>query len=1027
MAVSPIVISLVDGITAGLQNIGDSVKGLRKSFTELNSGIEVFETGVGYAISAAEGLGNLVTPAADFEDALAKLQAQGGATAEELKGLKAAAEGATETTRFTALEAAEALRVMAEDGVSAKDSIAQIGTVLAYAQANAQGAAEAALGLGGVLDGFGASASTIGQLADSISSVARAAGTSTKDLQTGLAGVGAQATAADVSISDAAAALGVFAAAGKDGTAASALLGKLITELDDPAKRAGAAIKDLGLKTSDFGGLIRSLRGDTDAAGAVMEALSTRGRLALSILLREGGASVDGMLEKYNNFAGASQAAADIAGNSFNGAIDKLSNAYEQAKRTLFEPLLAPLTAEIQEAAKEIFAFSKTAEFADLSESIKTFVVGAVGQIKEFIKEFDFKAATVGLNQFVTDVKAGLDKINGYIDASKLAAGTLKTTYSALGIAFNATQAAIGTVQAASQGTAETAAGYASLIAGAFGKSKQGIDDFAKSMQDAAIVTREEAGKDLAELVGHFKDLAGTSETASAGLDNAAVAASATAAAAAELSAKLAEASESGGNIIKLSDVFTQITLDANRSSTDIADALGKAFAGQKTIADAQNLRGQLAIVFADLGLNVQNVDAEFDKFKANLSDPGAAKRFSDSLSAVDAAVLALLTNTQDAQEKFNAAISGLFKGATAEQAEVLQEQVSAAMFKMGASIETVDTLFAGFNKSLEKAAASKAVADLSKQFADLGIKSQAELNKAAQAAEANFDAIVKGSRNVTGGMADVRAAFIAYAKTQLDAVKNADEFAKAQTVSALQGKAAAAGLTESLAELGVVGKDSGDKVVKSIDSIAPSAAKASGNVKDMAVALNSAGNAATIATPAFQGSSSAIAGNAAAAEDAGYWLGEMSAEMGKAYEAANFDAIAIANLNEELFAVRDAASERIKQLDAELARYDPLEKKIEQLRNSYRGLGDDQLRAIATRELRLDEERKRADEQTRGGNSGANNGDSSSGSSRSGLGVLKLEISNKQSDGMPINLSPEQLSFLSSNIMNEIKRRSIG
>ena len=1014
--VNPITISLVDGISAGLAGISDSVNGVGAGFVKLNAGVELFTKAVGFAVDVAKGLANAITPAADFEDALAKVQAQSGATAEELEGLKTAAETATETTRFTALEAAEALRVMAEDGISAKDSMEQVGTVLAYAQANALGASAAAAGLGGVLDGFGEPAAAIGQLADSLTSVARAAGTSTKSLQDGLAGVGAQAQAADVGIGDAAAALGVFASAGKDGTAGAALLGKLITELNDPAKKAGAAIQGLGLNTSDFAGLVRNLRGDTDAAASVMESLSSRGRLALGILLNDGGASLDGMLDKYKNFAGASQAAADVVGDTFNAALDKLQNAFEQTKRTLLAPLLEPLTAEIQEAAKEIFAFSKTAEFDALSQSIKGFVIGSVAQIKEFIAEFDFKAATEGVTQFVSDVKAGFEEFNGYINSAKVAAETIKGIYSGLGIGLNATQAALNVVQQGTQGSAAIISDAVSGIGKAFGANTESIDDFTRSMIDASYASEEASGKNIAELVAQFDYLVGNTEAAAAALDTATVAATATAVAASELSTKLSEASESGGNILKLSDVFTQISLDANRSSTDIADALGKAFEGQKTIADAENLRGQLKVVFNDLGLNVDNVDAAFDKFKDNLANPDAAKNFSDAMTGVSDALGALITNTEGAQEKFNAALSKLFQGATAEEARALQEQVSAAMFDMGASVETVDKAFAAFNKSLEKAADSKAVADLSKAFDELGVKSQAELNRAAQNAEANFDKIVEGSRNAVGGMADIRAAFIAYAKTQLDTVKNSDEFAKAQTIAALEGKAAAAGLGESLQDLGVVAKESAGKVTDGIRAIVPAANEAASSVDGVASALDGAADGADNLASSSANLADGFGRVGSTARGVAVDLGQVSSEFSRMIASSGlFDVERTNRLTRGLSEERQRAAERIKQINDEANALDPLQQKYDSLRRQFRYIGEDQLKAIADAEERLDRLRNTNDQAQKEANN-----------ERSSLAPIKLEISNKQTDGTPINLSPEQLSVLSTNIMNEIARRRL-
>ena len=394
---------LIDGVSRGLAEIQKGVSGLGASLVKINAAAELTGKAFGAIGDVAGAFGDAVVGAASVEDALTRVNSITNATVEEQKALQDAVRGAVEGTRFSAEEAAGALVLLAEDGFSAKEAVDQLGSVLQFAQANAQSAATAAGALGAVLDTFGEKPAVIGALADTLTAVARGAGTSTKALQEGLAGVGNAADQAGISLNDTIGYLGLLASRGIEGGAAVGNFNKIIREIEDPASKAGQALATLGLQGADFATVLNRLGKDSAAAETVLSALGRKPREALRVLLTEGGGDLGKFAGIIKQATGATKDASDALNNTFAGALARISNQLEQTRNDLLTPILAPLATEFQAFSAQLSEFAKTEQFALIVEQFRLFATSAIQYVGEAVRSFDFAKAVEAVQSFASN------------------------------------------------------------------------------------------------------------------------------------------------------------------------------------------------------------------------------------------------------------------------------------------------------------------------------------------------------------------------------------------------------------------------------------------------------------------------------------------------------------------------------------------------------------------------------------------------------------------------------------------------
>lgn len=404
-------LSLIDGVTKSLTAIQKGVGGVGAELAKLNQIAELTSKGFSLIGDAVSGLSGSVLAVAEIESALARVNDITQATAGEQVALQQAVQSAVATVGVSADQAASALVLMAEDGFSASEAVGALNTVLAFAKANAQDAATATQALGGVLDTFGEKPAIISSLADQLTAAARAAGVGTNVLQNGLAAIGVQAEQAGLGVSQATAALAALASRGIEGTQAAKQLGTVLTELNNPASRAGKALEEAGLAGKSFTEIVEVLSKDSAKAAPILEALGNRPRAALKVLLADGGGALREFTGIVNEAAGATQEAASVIDETFLGALARFQASIGNLRNEFLKPILQPLADEFTALSEKINSLAASPEFARLRAQFEEFATGAIRAIGNLVENIDFEELTGDIAQFGADSKAVFDDV----------------------------------------------------------------------------------------------------------------------------------------------------------------------------------------------------------------------------------------------------------------------------------------------------------------------------------------------------------------------------------------------------------------------------------------------------------------------------------------------------------------------------------------------------------------------------------------------------------------------------------------
>lgn len=258
----------------------------------------------------------------------------------------------------------------------------------------------------------------------------------------------------------------------------------------------------------------------------------------------------------------------------------------------------------------------------------------------------------------------------------------------------------------------------------------------------------------------------------------------------------------------------------------------------------------------------------------------------------------------------------------------------------------------------------------LNAAFEQLGITSKRSLDDAAAAARTSFNQIVQAYRGGHAAIEDVRAAFGAYAKTQLDAAANSEGWKQAAVRNALQVQGATLNVSEEMAKLGLSGLDAGDKIgqgaAAATDALHGTASAATAAADATDKASDSADRYADSATRAADASGEAWVASGRRSSIA---LNGLSDALLRAYEATNrfagshlwlekFNAITA-----EWQRQNDALNEQLQLLNKQNGAYDEMSQRVEALRAQYGYLNDDQLRALAQAQQTLEDNQKRAEQ----------------------------------------------------------------
>ena len=360
---------------------GDKFTALGSAMTSTGSALTKWVT------TPLVGLGTTaVTVAAGFESAMSEVSAISGSTGSDLEDLSDKALEMGAKTKFSASEAAEAMKYMAMAGWKTEEMLSGIEGIMSLAAASGEDLATTSDIVTDALTAFGLSAKDAGMFSDVLAAASSNANTNVSMLGESFKYVAPVAGALGYSVQDTSIALGLMANSGIKASQAGTALRTILTNMAKPTDTVKAAMKKLGLSLTDSEGQMKSLSdimGDLRSGFASLTeaeqanvAASLAGKEGMSGLL----AIVNASEKDYQKLAEAIYGSKDAAEQMAATMQDNLSGQIVILKSTIegllisIGNLLLPLIKDAVTSIQEVASWLN-----NLTESQKATIVQVAG------------------------------------------------------------------------------------------------------------------------------------------------------------------------------------------------------------------------------------------------------------------------------------------------------------------------------------------------------------------------------------------------------------------------------------------------------------------------------------------------------------------------------------------------------------------------------------------------------------------------------------------------------------------------
>lgn len=336
-------------------SLGDDSSGLIAGAAKFTAGLAAVAAAAKAVYSV---LGPMIETAAEFESQMSTVEAISGATAEEMEQLSAAAKKMGAATKFTAVEAGEALEYMAMAGWDAEEMISGLPGVMNLAAASGEDLAQTSDIVTDAMTAFGMAADQSNRFADVLAQTATSANTNVGIMGETFKNVAPLAGAMGYSIEDMSTAIGIMANSGIKGSKAGTSLKNVITNLASPTSDVTAAMESLGVSLTDDSGealafkdVVNNLRtafsklSKTQKAAYASTIAGKQGMAGLLALVNSTADEYDALTEAIENCGGAAEKMAEIRLDNYKGQVTLLESAWEGLSTTIGEKFLPVMTA----------------------------------------------------------------------------------------------------------------------------------------------------------------------------------------------------------------------------------------------------------------------------------------------------------------------------------------------------------------------------------------------------------------------------------------------------------------------------------------------------------------------------------------------------------------------------------------------------------------------------------------------------------------------------------------------------------
>nr|DAE66580.1 MAG TPA: minor tail protein [Caudoviricetes sp.] len=342
----------LNGTTGGMKKFGTQSSATGGIVTSLASKAAV-AIGAFVGIKQAVNFGkDVVNTGVEFEQGMANVQAISGATKTELETLSAKAKEMGATTKFSAIEASDAMSYMAMAGWNSSQMIDGISGIMNLAAASGEELASVSDIVTDSLTAFGLKASDSTMFADILATACAKSNTNVSMLGEAFKNVAPTAGAMGYSVQDTTVALGLMANAGIKGGAAGTSLNGVMTRLAKPTKDVTTALDALNISVVNADGSMKPLSTlipelQTKFAGLTDEergqyATMIAGKNAMSgflSIVNSSPADFQNLSDAINNSTGAAQDMADTMNDTVSGKLTLLKSQFEGVKIAIFDAL----------------------------------------------------------------------------------------------------------------------------------------------------------------------------------------------------------------------------------------------------------------------------------------------------------------------------------------------------------------------------------------------------------------------------------------------------------------------------------------------------------------------------------------------------------------------------------------------------------------------------------------------------------------------------------------------------------------
>lgn len=344
--------STLNGTTTGMKTFGSQSSSTGNIITSLASKAAV-AVGAFVSIRQAVNFGkDVVNTGMQFEQGMANVSAISGATGAELTALSDKAKEMGATTKFSAIEAADAMGYMGMAGWNSSQMIDGIAGIMNLAAASGEELASVSDIVTDALTAFGLKASDSAQFADVLAVASSKSNMNVSLLGESFKNVAATAGAMGYSMQDTTTALGLMANAGIKGSDAGTSLRGVMTRLAKPTAEVKQTMTALGISAVNTDGSMKPLSTLIPELQTAFSSLTDSekgqyatmiaGKNALSGFLSIVNSSPDdfySLSDAINNSEGAAQSMADTMNDTVSGKLTLLKSQFEGVKIAIFDAL----------------------------------------------------------------------------------------------------------------------------------------------------------------------------------------------------------------------------------------------------------------------------------------------------------------------------------------------------------------------------------------------------------------------------------------------------------------------------------------------------------------------------------------------------------------------------------------------------------------------------------------------------------------------------------------------------------------